>query len=193
MTFTAQHETEAALKYEVYGQIQAGVAEGIQKKILYQQIARDAFLRFFSREDNLTTDGKKVCDAVFSGGLSAAREVGWPEKKAARHLSLGLLEGIGQSGGHFFSGGSTVVRSAILCALLDKHDFYAVAEAVVGAVMEAGRHKDCNLEELARRVSHAAVDAANSFPSENIAPMEHLLMGLLSGRVHLEGDEGRLQ
>jgi uncharacterized phage protein gp47/JayE len=114
-------------------------------------------------------------------------------EKAAKQLACGLLSGILESGGDFYAGACVVVHSTILSAKRTQCDLSKLTERVIGVVLQAGRERECNLDYLTRLVTRAAAEAAGSFPDEDVAPMERMVLGLLAGQVPVPEAECRWQ
>jgi hypothetical protein len=174
-----------SIEHEVFEKIRTGVPEGQQKKFVVQEIARDVFLAHYPRSGSLTQEGSRIARHIFYGGFAAAEALDWKVEKAVKHLARGLLLGIRESGGDFFTCARVVVRSAILCAMSTHYDLSKLAERVIAVILKAGQEQECNMDELTRMISRTAIDAAGSFPDEDFVHMERILMGLLAGRVHL--------
>ncbi|HKK01108.1 MAG TPA: hypothetical protein VJ955_02985, partial [Desulfuromonadales bacterium] len=103
-----------------------------------------------------------------------------------KNLAVGLLLGIRERGGDFFTGARMVVRSAIQCMLQTHYDLSKVTEAVIGAVLRMGQNNGCNLDWLKKLLSDSAIEAVRSFDDSEIARMEKMLIRLLTGPVHCD-------
>ena len=174
------------IEFEVYEMARRGISEGSRKKFVVREIARDVFLTHFPSGGRLTVEGERIANHIFFGGFAAAEELDWGVEKAVKHLAVGLLLGIRESGGDFFTGTRIAVRSAIQCTLQTHYELDKVAEGVIGALLRLGQNQGCNLDWLKKLLSDTAIEAVRSFEDSEIAQMERMLMRLLTSPVHCD-------
>jgi len=178
-----------SIENEVGEKITSGVSQGVKKKFVVQEIVKDFFSTYFPEGGSLSEEGLFLSKHMMVGGLIAAKELGWPGKKAAKQLCRGLLQGLTENGYPFLHCANVMTRAAIYAAFLTNYDVCEMLEVVVGIVLKVGREKDINLAELVKSISRSAVDTTKSFPQEDTDPMGNMLMNLLDGKLYIDEDE----
>ena len=178
-----------SIETQVQDKIRVGLLEGHKKKFVIQEIARDMFATYSPAKGNLPVDSNWIAKHIFLGGFAAAGELNWKIGKAAKQIARGLLLGIRDSGSDFSVGSCLVVRAAVLSALQIGADPSQVTERVISVVLDAGRERDVNLDDLLLKVSRVAAEATRFHPEEDLALMESMILELLDGRELVDEDE----
>lgn len=177
------------IEKELYEQTLQGFdAEQIKKGDFLRRLGAEAFRKHYPSSALMAAEGKTVARQILIGGCAAARELDWPLAKTAKQISEGLLVAMREHDKDYIAASCALIGATVQCALMTDSDVDKVSERVLGVILKQSENVTVNEKELKKKVSHAAVKAAKSFPKKSIKSLEKILMGLLEEKCYFDDD-----
>jgi len=173
------------IESEIKDMMRTGFAKGAGKKNLTEEAASKIFRTHFFSEASICGEGVFIIRHILIGGISAAKELEWLEKKATKQLCIGLLNCLCDFEKDFILSSSMLVRGAVQAALLANQDPCAMTEDVIGAILKVGKTKVYKTNDLMKSVARAAVAAGNAFPQKEASNLKEMMFSLLDGKLKI--------